>query len=72
MNFIGESIDQAFIQACVNAVGFTNEGKEDLKIVFTPIHGTSIVTIPEALKKAGFKMFGWLRNNPIQVENFQQ
>ena len=55
LNFIGESIDQAFIQACVNAVGFTNEGKEDLKIVFTPIHGTSIVTIPEALKKAGFK-----------------
>lgn len=55
LNFIGESIDQAFIQACVNAVGFTNKGKEDLKIVFTPIHGTSIVTIPEALKKAGFK-----------------
>lgn len=55
LNFIGESIDQAFIQACVNAIGFTNEGKEDLKIVFTPIHGTSIVTIPEALKKAGFK-----------------
>src|SRR5690554_3395705 len=55
LNFIGESIDQAFIQACVNAIGFTNEGKEDLKIVFTPIHGTSIATIPEALKKAGFK-----------------
>lgn len=54
LNYVGEAIDKVFIEACVNAVGFTNEGKENLKIVFTPIHGTSVATIPEALKKAGF------------------
>lgn len=55
IEYIGEEIDSAFINACVNAIGYNQVGKKDLKIVFTPIHGTSIFTIPEALKKAGFE-----------------
>lgn len=51
---IGQEVDKAFINDCVNHIGFTNKGKEDLKIVFTPIHGTSIAIMPEAFEKAGF------------------
>ena len=34
---------------------FGAEGKDDFKIVFTSIHGTSITAIPEVLKRAGYK-----------------
>lgn len=54
LTYIGDMIDQAFIEASINAVGFTNEGKEDLKVVFTPIHGTAVAITPETLKRAGF------------------
>lgn len=54
LQWIGEEIDQAFIQACVNNASSTQEGKNDLKIVFTSLHGTSIKIMPEALKQAGF------------------
>lgn len=54
LEFIGKAIDAAFIEASMNAVGFSDEGKKDVKIVFTPIHGTAIAITPEALKKAGF------------------
>lgn len=54
LNFIGKEIDQAFIDAAIEQIGYSNEGKEELKIVFTPIHGTAITITPEALKKAGF------------------
>lgn len=54
LNVIGKEIDDAFIDACVKNASFTDKGKSDLSIVFTSIHGTSIATMPEALKRAGF------------------
>lgn len=55
IQLIGQETDQAFIKACCEHIGFTNKGKDDLKIVFTPIHGTSIVITPKAFDEAGFK-----------------
>ncbi len=55
IEFIGEKIDSKFIDAAVkNATVKTTKGRENIKIVFTSIHGTSITLIPEALKRAGF------------------
>lgn len=54
LNLIGKEIDDAFINACVKNASFTSQGKSDLNIVFTSIHGTSIAIMPEALKRAGF------------------
>lgn len=54
LEIIGKEIDDAFINACISQVGFNNQGKADLKIVFTSIHGTSIAIMPEAFKRAGF------------------
>lgn len=54
LQIIGTEIDQQFIDACVRHANFSQKGKENLKIVFTPLHGTAIKIMPEALRKAGF------------------
>ncbi|MAJ32768.1 MAG: phosphoglucomutase [Flavobacteriaceae bacterium] len=51
---IDQRIDEAFFEAAVHAGSFNAEGKNDLSIVFTPIHGTSITAIPQVLQKAGY------------------
>ncbi|MGB1112494.1 MAG: phospho-sugar mutase [Schleiferiaceae bacterium] len=50
---IGEAIDSKYIDNVV-AQSLNNDGKEDLKVVFTALHGTSIVSVPPALKASGF------------------
>lgn len=51
---IGSKVDEAFINAAVKNGTFNTKGREKLKIVFTSLHGTSIVSIPDAFKKAGY------------------
>ncbi|HCE55400.1 MAG TPA: phosphoglucomutase [Lutibacter sp.] len=51
---IGKEVDEAFINASVKNGTFNTRGKENLKVVFTSIHGTSITSIPEAFKRAGY------------------
>ncbi|MDX8554078.1 phospho-sugar mutase [Tenacibaculum sp. 1B UA] len=51
---IGNEIDEAFWKASLKNGTFDIEGRENLKIVFTPLHGTSIKLIPEVLKRAGY------------------
>ncbi|RSK39321.1 phospho-sugar mutase [Mangrovimonas spongiae] len=56
IEYIGEKVDNAFIDASVKNANFTsNKAKDNLTIVFTSLHGTSITTIPETLKRAGYK-----------------
>lgn len=50
---IGKEIDDAYI-AEIKKQTFGNDGKDQLKIVFTSIHGTSITTMPQALATCGF------------------
>lgn len=48
-------VDDVFLKNCVQyGARADKKGYSDLKIVFTPIHGTSIAAIPEALERAGF------------------
>jgi len=55
IRYIGKDVDDVFINASVKNASFTTkETKDKLNIVFTPLHGTSITTIPETLKRAGF------------------
>ncbi|UMB54855.1 phospho-sugar mutase [Lutibacter sp. A64] len=51
---IGEKVDNAFIDASVKNGTFNTAGKDDLKIVFTSLHGTSITAVPNAFEKAGY------------------
>lgn len=56
ITLIGKDVDNAFIDASVKNGSFTSqEAKDNLSIVFTSLHGTSITTIPETLKRAGYK-----------------
>ena len=54
IEYIGKNVDDAFINASVKNGTFNTKGKENLKIVFTSLHGTSITAIPEAFKRAGY------------------
>ncbi|MGB5464381.1 MAG: phospho-sugar mutase [Aureibaculum sp.] len=55
LTYIGKAVDKEFIDACVKNGTFNTPNRAKLKVVFTSLHGTSIMSIPDALKKAGFK-----------------
>ena len=54
IKFIDKDVDEAFINASLENGSFNAKGKDQFKIVFTSLHGTSITTVPEVLKRAGF------------------
>lgn len=51
---IGREVDLAYLEE-ITKLSFSDAGKKDLQIVFTPIHGTSIMAMPQALEACGFK-----------------
>jgi phosphoglucomutase len=57
IEIIGEEIDQKFIEK-IKTITLSPESvarHNDIKIVYTPIHGTGITLIPRTLKELGFK-----------------
>jgi phosphoglucomutase len=52
---IDKEVDEAFIEQSVLNGNFNADGKDDFKIVFTSLHGTSITAIPEVLKRGGYE-----------------
>jgi phosphoglucomutase len=67
---IGKEVDEAFINASVKNGTFNTKGKENLKIVFTSIHGTSITSIPETFKRAGYTDVHIVEEQRIPNGNF--
>ncbi len=56
IEIMGEEMDQKFLEM-VKTVSISPdvvERHQDIKIVFTPIHGTAVKLVPAALKKFGF------------------
>ncbi len=54
LHLLGEEMDRKFMEASVSH-SLTDTGKDQVKIVFTSLHGTSIKLIPGTLGLAGFK-----------------
>ena len=56
IQYIGSDVDDVFITQSIKNGSFntSSEAKENLNIVFTSLHGTSITAIPETLKRAGY------------------
>lgn len=56
IEYIGKEIDEAFAVSAVENARFDlpKEARENLKIVYTSLHGTSIKAIPNVLEKAGY------------------
>lgn len=74
IHYIGKDVDDVFIEASVKNGSFnTNQtAKDNLTIVFTSLHGTSITLVPETLKKLAIKTFTLLRNKKFQMVISQQ
>ena len=72
IHFIGKEIDDAFIDASVKngCVGATQNAKDNLKIVFTSLHGTSITAVPETLKRAGYKNVSIVKEQEVPDGGF--
>lgn len=56
IEYIDTEIDNAFIKSSIENASFNTpaKAKEDLQIVFTSLHGTSIKSIPPTLSQAGY------------------
>jgi len=57
ISYVGKELDDAFLKASVNHGTFDAPDRNNIKILFTPLHGTSITLMPEAMKRAGFTDF---------------
>lgn len=57
LHFLDESIDLAYLETISNNCRQPEviARQKDLKIVFSPIHGTGITLVPQALAKLGFE-----------------
>jgi phosphoglucomutase len=56
IHYIDTEIDKAFIKSSIANASFDTsaEAKENLNIVFTSLHGTSITLVPDTLSQAGY------------------
>jgi phosphomannomutase len=56
IEYVDTKIDEAFITSTIENASFNTPkaAKDNLKIVFTSLHGTSIKLIPDVLAKAGY------------------
>jgi phosphoglucomutase len=55
LKYINHDLDNAYHQAVLDDAKIHDKDKSQIKIVFTPIHGTAITAVPQVLKKAGYK-----------------
>ena len=72
ITFIGEEIDQLYIDK-ITALSVSPdaiERQKDLKIVFSPIHGTGITLVPKALASFGFKNVNIVEEQSTPDGNF--
>ena len=55
LHYIDKKIDSEYYNTVLNEALMHNLDRSNLKIVFTPLHGTSITAIPKVLDLAGYK-----------------
>ena len=56
IEYIDKEVDDAFVASSIKHASFNTPqaAKDNLNIVFTSLHGTSIMSVPETLEKAGY------------------
>ena len=67
---IGAEVDEAFWKASIENGTFDIQGRENLKIVFTSLHGTSVKLIPEVLSRAGYSQVHSIKEQEIPDGDF--
>ena len=67
---IGEEVDQAFLQEVKKNALNTDLKNKDLKIIYTPLHGTGTYLVPRALKELGFTNICPVKEQSVPDGNF--
>ena len=67
---IGAEVDEAFWKASIENGTFDIQGRENLKIVFTSLHGTSVKLIPEVLNRAGYSQVHSIKEQEVPNGDF--
>jgi len=71
VEIIGEDIDNAYINKLSELILNPEDiKKSNLKIVFTPIHGSTVDILPKALRKVGFTDINIVEEQAIPDGNF--
>ena len=70
IEWIDQELDQAFFDKSVQLGKFEQNGRENFKIVFTPLHGTSITAVPHVLAKAGYTDVHLVKAQSLPNGNF--
>ncbi|MEP0264389.1 phospho-sugar mutase [Dokdonia sp.] len=72
IKLIDKEVDKAFINASIANVSsdLTTQEKEQLSIVFTSLHGTSITLVPDTLRQAGFTNLHIVEEQAVPDGNF--
>lgn len=72
VHIIGKELDEAYL-AQVLGLSLNPEAiqkEKNLKIVYTPLHGTGITMVPEALRRYGFENVSIVKEQAIADGNF--
>ena len=72
IEYIDNEVDAVFVKSTIENCSFSTpaSAKENLKIVYTSLHGTSIKSIPTVLEKAGYSNVHNVAEQAIPDGNF--
>jgi len=72
IEYIGDEVDRAFLRSSLETASFNvpQESKNELKIVYTPLHGTSVKLIPDLLEDAGYSNVHIVAEQAVPNGNF--
>lgn len=72
IEYIGDAIDDAFLKSSLQTASFnvSQEVRDNLKIVYTPLHGTSVKLIPDLLENAGYSDVNIVAEQAVPNGNF--
>ncbi len=70
IQYVDESLDEAFINASISHALRGNHDRGNVRILFTPLHGTSVTVMPKAMQKAGFTDFHIIEEQAVPDGDF--
>ncbi|MFC2127597.1 phospho-sugar mutase [Bacteroidota bacterium] len=70
LTYIGKEVDEAFNEVSVANGTFGSVDRSAVKVVFTALHGTSIMSVPQVLDKAGFSDVNLVKEQAEPNGNF--
>jgi len=72
IHYIDTEVDQAFIKSTIENASFgtSQEAKNNLNIVFTSLHGTSITLVPDTFSQAGYPNVHIVEEQRVPNGNF--